>query len=203
MCIMAVIIVGLGNPGGEYAKTRHNAGRMAVQMLAKQEDFDDFKLKKTAQVLVSTGDIDGVKTILALPETMMNNSGKSMSSLVKSKKAVEKLVVLHDDLDLPIGTIKMTFGRGSGGHKGVESIMRAIKTKDFAQIKIGISSTTPSGKMKKPVGEEKVVKHVIGMFSAKEKLALKKSIKHAVEAVRIFVTDSLESAMQYANTKRR
>jgi len=198
---MAVIIVGLGNPGGEYAKTRHNAGRMAVQLIAKQEDFDDFKLKKIAQALVSTGDIDGVKTILAIPETMMNNSGKSMPALVKSKKAAEKLVVLHDDLDLPIGTIKMTFGRGSGGHKGVESIMRAIKTKDFAQIKIGISATTPSGKMKKPVGEDRVIKRVIGKFSPKEASDIKRALKDAAESACIFAINGIESAMQFANTK--
>ncbi len=198
---MAVVIIGLGNPGGEYAKTRHNAGRMAVELVAKQEGFDEFKLNKAAQALLAKGDIDGVNTTLALPETMMNLSGKSVMALVKSKKAAEKLVVLRDDLDLPLGTIKMTFGRGSGGHKGVESIMRAIKTKDFAQIKIGISPATPKGKVKKPTGEEKVVKHVIGKFSPKEEPVLKKMLKDAAEAACIFAVDGIEAATQFANTK--
>ncbi|HFC10938.1 MAG TPA: aminoacyl-tRNA hydrolase [Candidatus Kaiserbacteria bacterium] len=199
--IMKVVIVGLGNPGSEYAKTRHNAGRMAVELVAKQQDFDEFKLKKVAQALVSNGDIDGVNTILALPETFVNNSGKSLLSLVKSKKAAENLVVIRDDLDLPLGTIKMTFGHGSGGHKGVESIARALKTKDFVQIKVGISSTTPKGKLKKPNGEEKVVKHVIGKFSPKELPVLKKVLKKTAEAVRIFAVNGIDDAMQFANTK--
>ncbi len=198
---MAVVIVGLGNPGGEYANTRHNSGRMAVEQVAKRNDFDTFSLKKTANALVSVGAIDGVKTLLALPETMMNLSGKSVLVLVKSKKAAEKLVVLRDDLDVPLGTIKMTFGRGSGGHKGVESIMRALKTKDFAQIKIGISSSTPKGKIKKPSGEEKVMKHVIGKFSPKEALLLKKALKKASIVAEIFASDGIEKAMQEANTK--
>lgn len=198
---MAVFIVGLGNTGGEYAKTRHNAGRMAVELLAKKEGAGDFKLKKSANALVVTDSICSAKVSLVLPETMMNLSGKSVCALVKSKKAAEKLVVLRDDLDLPIGVIKMTFGRGSGGHKGVESIMRAIKTKDFAQIKIGISSATPKGKLRKPNSEEKVIKHVIGKFSPKEMLSLKKALKKASEAACLFASDSVESAMMFANTK--
>lgn len=198
---MAVVIVGLGNPGGEYAHTRHNSGRMAVEQIAKQNDFDMFSLKKTASALVTTGSVDGVRTLLALPETMMNLSGKSVLVLVKSKKAAEKLVVLRDDLDVPLGTIKMTFGRGSGGHKGVESIMRAIKTKDFAQIKIGISSASPKGKLKKPHGEEKVMKHVIGKFSPKETLLLKKALKKAATVAELFASEGIEKAMQEANTK--
>ncbi|HQU08060.1 MAG TPA: aminoacyl-tRNA hydrolase [Candidatus Paceibacterota bacterium] len=198
---MAVVIVGLGNPGGEYAGTRHNAGRMAVELVAKQEGFDEFKLKKTAQALVTSGDIDGVPTVLVLPETFVNLSGKSIIALVRSKKAAEKLVVLRDDLDLPLGAIKMTFGRGSGGHKGVESIARALKTKDFVQIKIGISPATPKGKLRKPSGEEKVVKHVIGKFSPKEEPILKKVLKNAAEAACLFAANGIEDAMQFANTK--
>src|SRR3989344_5146668 len=125
---MAIVIVGLGNPGKEYEKTRHNAGRMAVELLAKQHDFDDFTLNKKANALVSEGKIGREKAVLMLPETMMNLSGKAVMQFVKSVKAAKDLIVIRDDLDLPLGAIKMTFARGSGGHKGVESIMRAIKT---------------------------------------------------------------------------
>lgn len=197
---MAYVILGLGNPGGEYTKTRHNAGRMVAELLAEKEGFA-FALKKPAQAIVATGAIDGEKVVIALPETMMNLSGKAAATLVKSKAAAKKLLVIRDELDMPLGTIKMTVpGRGSGGHKGIESIMRALKTKDFVQMKIGISPATPKGKVKKPAGEDKVITHVLGKFTPKEELLLKKTLARAAEASRLFVTDGLEKAMLVANT---
>lgn len=199
---MAYVIIGLGNPGGEYAKTRHNAGRMVVEALAKEEEFGDFVLKKVAKAYVSEGAIDGEKVQLVLPDVAMNLSGKVAPSFVKSVKAAQKLLVIRDDLDLPLGVVKMTmFGRGSGGHKGVESIMRALKTKEFAQMKIGISGATPKGKLRKPSGEEKVIDHVIGKFSPKEEVVLKEVLSRAASAVRLFVTDGIEKAMMEANTR--
>ncbi len=197
---MVVVIVGLGNPGAAYAKTRHNAGRMAVELVAKQNNFDGFLFKKSACALVTTGSIGGVKTMLVLPETMMNLSGRSVLTLVKSRKAAEKLVIIRDDLDMPLGTIKMTFGHGSGGHKGVESVMRAIKTKNFVQIKIGVSSSTAKGKLKKPSGDGKVIKYIIGKFSPKEIPPLKKALKKAATVVNLFLDKGIEKAMQEANT---
>src|SRR3989344_1661061 len=139
---MAYVILGLGNPGGEYAHTRHNAGRMAAELLAEQEGFE-FSMKKTAAALVADGTLGKEKVIVALPETMMNLSGKTALALVKSKAAAKKLLVIRDELDMPLGSIKMTMpGRGSGGHKGAESVMRALKSKDFVQMKIGISPAT-------------------------------------------------------------
>ncbi|HEY1042031.1 MAG TPA: aminoacyl-tRNA hydrolase [Candidatus Paceibacterota bacterium] len=199
---MAHVIIGLGNPGGEYERTRHNAGRMVVELLAQEEGFPDFKLKKSAEALVSEGSINGQKTVLALPEVYMNHSGKTAAGLVKSKPAAKKLLVVRDDLDLPIGTIKMTtFGRGGGGHKGIESITRALKTKDFAQLKIGISAHTPKGKLKKVAAGEDVVKLVLGKFKPGEDAELKRALTKAAEASRIFVSEGIERAMLYANTK--
>lgn len=199
---MAIVIVGLGNPGGEYAGTRHNAGRMAVEEYAKYADFDDFAVRRVANASVTDGYIDGEKVVLVLPEVYMNQSGKGVAPFVRSVKAAKDLLVVRDDLDLPIGAIKMTVhGRGSGGHKGVESIMRALKTKEFAQLKVGIAGSTAKGKAKKPVGEERVVSHVIGKFSPKEKEALKKAFMKANEAIERFITDGVEAAMLAANTK--
>ncbi len=199
---MAYVVLGLGNPGGEYANTRHNAGRMAAELFANEEHLSEFKLKKTAQALVSEGSVGKEKVMVALPEVYMNVSGKTALALVKSKAAAKKLIVIRDDLDLPLGIIKMTsFGRGAGGHKGVESIMRALKTKDFVQIKIGIAGQTPKGKLKKVSGEEKVIKHVIGKFKPTEEAVLKKTLTKAVEATRLFVIDGAEKAMLFANTK--
>src|SRR3990167_6957456 len=126
-----IVIVGLGNPGKEYEKTRHNAGRMAVQLLAKQEGPGEFVFNKKANASVAEGKIGKTKTTLVLPETYVNLSGKAVAHFVKSIKAAKELVVGRDDLDLPLGATKMTFARGSGGHKGVESIMRALKTDAF------------------------------------------------------------------------
>jgi len=199
---MAYVVMGLGNPGGEYEKTRHNAGRMAAELFAKEEHLSEFKLKKTAQALVSEGAVGKEKVSVALPEVYMNVSGKTALGLVKSKPAAKKLIVIRDDLDLPLGVIKMTsFGRGAGGHKGVESIMRALKTKEFVQIKIGIAGQTPKGKLKKVSGEEKVIKHVIGKFKPSEEAVLKKTLSKASEATRLFIAEGAEKAMLYANTK--
>jgi len=199
---MTTVIIGLGNPGHEYAKTRHNAGRMAVELFAKQESIDDFRFRKPANAAVAQGSVEEEKVTLVLPETYMNKSGKAAAAYVKSVRAAKRCLVVRDDIDLPLGTIKMTmYGRGAGGHKGVESIMRALKTKEFAQLKIGISAATPKGAIRKPKGDEKIVKHVTGTFSSKEEAALKKSLKKGAEAIRAFTTEGVEKALLVANTR--
>lgn len=198
---MALVIAGLGNPGKEYEKTRHNAGRNAVELLAKQEGFDSFSFNKKANALVAEGKLGKEKAVLILPETMMNLSGKAVAAFVKSPKAGKSLLVVHDDLDLPVGTIKMVFGRGSGGHKGVESIMRAIKTQEFARIRIGISAPGKRNQAKKVQGEEKVIKLVIGKWKPAEEATVKKVMKKAAEAARLFASEGIDSATQFANTR--
>jgi aminoacyl-tRNA hydrolase len=198
---MSLVIVGLGNPGREYEKTRHNAGRSAVELIAKNEGFDDFVFNKTSNALVSKGAIEGENTTLVLPETFMNLSGKAVSAFVKSPKAAKSLLVVHDDLDLPLGTLKMVFGRGSGGHKGVESVMRAIKTKDFARIRIGVAPLGKKNQAKKLKDDEKVIKLVIGKWKPTEEAAFKKVLKKAALAVHLFATSGIDAATQFANTR--
>jgi PTH1 family peptidyl-tRNA hydrolase len=198
---MALVIAGLGNPGTEYEKTRHNAGRMAVELLAKQEGAEEFVLNKTAKALVAKASVEGANATLVLPETMMNLSGKAIAAFVKTPKAAKSMLVMQDDLDLPLGTIKMVFARGSGGHKGIESINRAVRTQDYARIRIGISAAGKRNQAKKVSGEEKVVKHVIGKFKPAEEAALKKSLKKAAEAAKIFAKDGIEAATMFANTR--
>ena len=198
---MSIVIVGLGNPGKEYEKTRHNAGRSAVELLAKQEGFGEFVLNKTSKALVTKGNIGKESAVLVLPETMMNASGKAVSAFIKTPKAAKNLLVIHDDLDLPLGTIKMVFARGSGGHKGVESVMRAIKTQEFARIRIGISGVGKKNQAKKFSGDEKVIKQVIGKWKPSEEAVFKKVLKKVAETVRLFATSGLASAIQFANTR--
>ena len=198
---MAIVIVGLGNPGKEYEKTRHNAGRSAVMLVAKNEGFDEFAFNGKSKALVTKGNVGTESAVLVLPETMMNLSGKAVAAFVKSPKAAKSLVVIHDDLDLPLGTVKMAFGRGSGGHKGVESIMRALKTKEFARIRIGISAAGKKNQAKKVVGEEKVIKMVIGKWKPAEELVIKKVLKKVAEATRLFAASGLEAATMFANTR--
>ena len=155
------IVVGLGNPGEEYARTRHNTGRMASELIAEK--------------------VEGVKVIV--PDTFMNHSGKAVTKAVKSKKAAEKLIVIYDDLDLPLGTMKISYNRSSGGHRGVESIIKTLKTEAFIRIRIGIAPTTPSGKLKKPKGEAAVEKHILGEFKKPEMDIIKKVFKAVVTAV--------------------
>ena len=199
---MALVIVGLGNPGKEYEKTRHNIGRDAALLIAKREGFADFIFNKTVNALVSKNVIAEKNSTIVLPETFVNLSGRAIASFVKSPKTAKDLVVIHDDLDLPLGTIKMVFGRGSGGHKGVESVMRIIKTKNFARIRIGISAEGKKHQTKKVSGEEKVIKHVIGKWKPNEEIVLKKTLKKVVDTVHLFASEGAAAAMQFANTRQ-
>lgn len=193
---MSFIIVGLGNPGQEYEETRHNAGRMAVELLS-----DDWSDDKKTHSLISKAKIGKKLAALLLPETFMNKSGEAVKSLVKSVKAAGELVVIRDDLDLPLGRVKMTFARGAGGHRGVESVARAVKTDKFYQIKIGISPATPKGKVKKPQGEDKVQKFILSKFKPDELKILKKVNQKIAAGLELLLNKSPEAAMNELNTK--
>lgn len=173
------IVVGLGNPGEEYKNTRHNTGRLAVAFLDTQE-------------------IKGVKLVHL--ETFMNRSGSGVAKVIKSKLGARKLVVIYDDLDLPIGSLKMSYDRGSGGHKGIDSIIRALGTREFIRLRVGISPVTPGGKLKKPSGEKDVEKHIMGEFSKKEKGILEGVFKKVSEAVELVASETLQTAMTRINS---
>jgi peptidyl-tRNA hydrolase, PTH1 family len=186
---MSYLIVGLGNPGEEYAGTRHNTGRIIVESLAKNFGAE-LKGDKKLNSLVGGGEIGKEKATFVLPDTFMNNSGKAVAPKVKSVKQAKELIVVHDDLDLPLGTFKISWNRGAGGHRGVDSIIKAIKTQEFIRFRVGISPETAAGKLKKPLGEEAVNKCIIGKFKPSELLAIKKVVKTAAEAVETILSDS-------------
>lgn len=197
---MTWIIVGLGNPGEEYVSTRHNAGRMAVEAFAEKSRIADWKEDARSRSTIARGVVSGAATVCVLPDTYMNKSGSAVAAFVKSMKAAERCVVVYDDLDLPLGSAKMSFDRGSGGHKGVESIARTLKTKAFWRIRIGISPSTASGKLRKPKGEEEVLEFILKKFKPSEIAELKTVFKKSTAALEAVLADGPLKAMNAFNT---
>ncbi|MEK7109246.1 MAG: aminoacyl-tRNA hydrolase [Patescibacteria group bacterium] len=186
---MSWILVGLGNPSGEYEGTRHNIGKDFVEALAG-------KLPKKAKV--------------AELNVYMNNSGPAIRKALLSKsaqggsalgrKAAAQLIVVHDELDLPLGRVKVSFGSSAGGHNGVKSIERALKTRDYVRVRVGISPSTPSGKLRRP-DAEKLVGFVLGKFKSGEQEKLKKVKKIVGEAIELIVTEGKDRAMTEINAR--
>lgn len=189
------IISGLGNPDQEYAGTRHNTGRIMLEAFRLQNKFPDWTSDKKSKSLISKGEIGDEKVVLVEPETYMNKSGLALAYFVKSKKAAEKLIVIYDDLDLPIGSIKVSFNKSSGGHRGLQSVISALKTEGFLRIRVGVSPVTAGGKLKKPKGEDAVGKHILGAFKKPEQDILKKVSKRVIEALEMLVEKGKEEAM--------
>jgi len=173
------LVVGLGNPGKQYEKTRHNTGRILVELLEKK--------------------LEGEKIKFLTPDTFMNNSGKAVAPLIKSKKDLANLIIIYDDIDLPLGKIKISFNRSSGGHNGVGSIIKSLKTEEFLRIRVGITPATANGRMRKPHGEKDVLKFLLSEFKKPELEAIKKLSKKISEAVAMIYDESKEKAMTLYN----
>jgi PTH1 family peptidyl-tRNA hydrolase len=133
------------------------------------------------------------------PETFMNKSGSAIKYLVKSQKAAEKLVVIYDDFQLPIGRIKISFNRSSGGHNGLESVIKVVKTEAFIRIRVGTAAENAKGNAKVPHGDEKVLKFILGKYKDDEMKELKKVSRKAAEAVEMIIKDGREMAMSVFN----
>lgn len=185
------LIIGLGNPGKEYEKTRHNVGFMVVETLGKELGFSNWKLEKKLEAEVCRGFIASCceDVILVKPQTFMNKSGQSVKLLTTHYVLrPTDLLVLHDDLDLELGTLKLSHGSGSAGHNGVQSIIDALGTKDFWRLRIGIGPRTQSPSLKIREGGEgydDTAKFVLKPFSRAEQPKLKKSIADAVAAIQL------------------
>lgn len=192
-------IVGLGNPGEKYAKTRHNTGRMVLESLRTKHGLPAWTFDRKLNAEISEGKLGKTKVLLVCPDTFMNNSGKTVTKLVSSKKAALGMLVVYDDLDLPLGTLKVSFGKSSGGHNGLESILRALKTKDFPRVRIGVSPATPGGKIRKPQSEKKVLEFLLGEFSKKEMETFTKVIKKVLEAIEVSAEEGYVKAMNVCN----
>ncbi len=187
-----LIIIGLGNPDKKYKKTRHNVGFRIIDEFAEINSFPEFVLSKKFNSLISEGVFNDKKIILAKPQTFMNRSGKTAKTLIafyKTKKS--ELIVIHDDIDLPLGKIKIQENRGAAGHKGIQSIINEIKTKNFIRFRIGIK---PSTATKIPTE-----KFVLEKFLKKEEEILKKTIKYTCEATEMTINQNAGDAMNEFN----
>lgn len=158
-----------------------------MEYFAKKNDFSEWDFAKKYESLVSGGKIKKESALLLLPETFMNNSGKAVKNV-----SAKNIIVLHDDIDLPLGKIKISFGRGSGGHKGIESIMRALKSRDFWRIRIGVSS-------KRKPEHKKIPDFLTTPMRKPDFETLKKSFKKISEALETMITETPEKAMNKFN----
>lgn len=193
---MIYTIFGLGNPGQEYDGTRHNVGRMILTSLEKDLLF---KFDKKINGIVSEMKIGKDTIKLIAPETFMNNSGKAVAQVIKSIKAAEKLIVIYDDFNLPLGKIRISYNRSSGGHNGLQSIIKSIKTEAFLRIRIGVSPENSKGVAKVPHGDDKIEKFILGKFKEDENKIIKKISKVVFEALNTIVKEGKDKAMSIYN----
>jgi PTH1 family peptidyl-tRNA hydrolase len=189
------LIVGSGNPGKAYAHNRHNVGFRCLNYFAKHHSisFD----RRQCQARIGIGEVEGETLLLAKPRTFVNLSGKAVGCLVRKHDIpLSNLVVIYDDLDLPLGKIRLRQSGGSGGHKGMESIIAALGSEDFARIRVGIGRPQVEERSN---NEDAVVNHVLSDFSPQEDKAVKAVIATVAEAVDCFLSRGIEAAMSRFN----
>ncbi|MBO4562579.1 MAG: aminoacyl-tRNA hydrolase [Clostridia bacterium] len=183
------VIVGLGNPGRDYADTRHNAGYMTLDILADRFDIDI--ARRNFRSVYGEGRISGEKVVLAKPETFMNNSGWAVRDLVNWYKVPhDHLLVIYDDVDIPVGTLRIREKGSSGSHNGMKSIVYQLGFDDFPRIRIGIGSAAHG-----------MVGHVLGCFTDEEKPEVKKALSDAATAAELIVKGGISEAQARFNHK--
>ncbi|MGD1996029.1 MAG: aminoacyl-tRNA hydrolase [Anaerolineae bacterium] len=183
------LIVGLGNPGARYAHNRHNAGFRCVYGLAAAHNLSFGRRKRRAKVALGT--IAGRNVVLALPQTFMNESGRAVAALVQFYKVkLARLLVVYDDLDLPLATIRLRPEGGSGGHRGMRSIIQELGNQSFHRLRIGIG---------RPPGRMDPADYVLRDFSPEEEPVLEEALGRAVLAIETWLTRGIEEAMGQHN----
>jgi len=194
-----ILIVGLGNPGIEYKISRHNTGFIVLDYILGNQI--EWKKSSETKALFYKDSIIKKPVLYLKPQTFMNNSGLAVSFTQNEKTKIknENIIVVYDDIDLPLGSYKISFNRSSGGHNGLESIIKKIKSKEFVRIRVGISPTTPSGKIRKPKGEEAILKFLLGKFKEDELKELKKVSKKVSEILEMIVGEGKDKAMTLYN----
>ncbi len=192
-------LVGLGNKGEEYANTRHNVGWMALDFCVYSFHLATAIESSSYSGRISHGVIVGKEISVLYPNTFMNNSGAAVVKLVP-KTAVRQLIVIHDDIDLPLGDIKVSQGRGAGGNNGVASIIDKMGTKDFVRIRIGIATKSFwTGEMKRPAGGGPLERFVLKPFTSSEEKLLPEVFAKVKQAIEIIIEKETEAAMNECN----
>jgi PTH1 family peptidyl-tRNA hydrolase len=185
------LIFGLGNPGSRYQFTRHNIGFMVLEKLAAQWEVE--LKQKSFDALWNRGKIAGINVLLGMPQTYMNLSGNAVRKLLTYFKAdVNNLIVIHDDLDLPFGTVRLKIGGGDAGHKGLKSIISCLSTADFMRVRLGIG---------KPSDKSRIEDYVLQKFDSGETDLLQQIIQLAADAATEIVLSDMQTAMVKYHTK--
>jgi len=188
---MAYLIIGLGNPGKRYEPTRHNIGFMALDVLAAQSEIT--LKQKSFNALWGKGTIAGNSVILAEPQTFMNLSGTAVRQLQSFFKTdISNLIVIHDDLDLPFGAVRLKVGGGTAGHKGLASIDSNLGTSEFMRVRLGIG---------KPVDKSRIEGYVLEPFRKEEQIVLPELLQWAADAGAEIVLNGLQKAISKYQTK--
>jgi len=184
------LIVGLGNPGRDYAKTRHNAGFIVVDQLAKRSQAD-WKTEKRFNARMALAELGERQALLCKPQTFMNSSGEAVAAVVKFYQiALERLLVIVDDADLSLGQLRLRPGGSSGGHHGLESIEQHLGSREYARLRIGIGRTA---------GPREITGHVLGRFSSTEAELADKVFAVASDQAECWLNDGIQKAMNQFN----
>jgi PTH1 family peptidyl-tRNA hydrolase len=188
------LVVGLGNPGEKYAGTRHNIGFMSLDRLAEEHHFAFARSRNKSKT--AEGRIEGKHVVLAKPQTFMNLSGEAVGKLVRKYGVKpDRLIVVHDELDLPLGKIRIRQGGSSAGHKGIISIVEHTGTEEFIRLRVGIGRPDAEGKTER----DDVIDHVLSDLSPEERATIDRVIQKVGEAVLCILTDGLVAAMNRYN----
>ena len=183
------LIVGLGNPGKKYEKTRHNIGFLIVSLLAKKYNITN--INNEFDALTGRGEVAGDGILLVQPLTYMNRSGIAVKKIVNNYKiSLDKLLIIYDDMDIPVGNIRLKNNGSSGGHNGMNSIITKLGVAEFPRLRIGIGH---------PPEEIEVTDYVLGFFAGEDKKLIADAANKAVSAVDLFLKDSLSQAMNKYN----
>lgn len=187
------LIVGLGNPEAAYSLTRHNAGAQAVRRFAKDNKFS-FKKSCSYKSFFAQGKVAGETVVLLLPQTYMNLSGEAIAAYLKKKPlSLKDILVVYDDVALPLGQIRLKAGGSAGGHNGLMNVIERLASEDFARLRIGIG-----GK-----GFDNLSDYVLSKFNADEKMALNKVLDAASGAIKAWISENIDKAMNCYNIKRK
>jgi PTH1 family peptidyl-tRNA hydrolase len=186
------IVAGLGNPGDRYERTRHNAGAMVLAVILERTGLT-LKRHKSGS-LIAEATIEGRRVVLARGMTFMNESGRPLGELVRwYKTPAERFVVVHDEIDIPFGTVRVKVGGGTAGHNGLRSIESHLGTRDFLRVRVGVG---------RPRGLGDPVDHVLSDFSASERMELPDVLSRAADAVEMIIASGSERAMNEVNTRQ-